>query len=171
MSATAKKRKAKAAVSVAGRIGHKRSDMRYRDETGTEWASKLESDVYEWLTRNAASARKAESGRDSVAYQTAVRGGTCGECGCTRILQNHTYTPDIFAVDAWPNKPGPVTLEVKGFLRAKDKRILRAVVKAGVISNMCLLFGRRHDKTVEWAKKFLPGVALGIFAKGTIEAI
>lgn len=147
----------------AGRVGSKRWDMRYRDQWGQEWASKLESDLYAWFVANGRSVRKCESGRDSVPYQTSVVGGKCLKCGHHKVCQEHTYTPDLFVTPASADEGLSAYIEAKGYLRPKDRRILRAVNKAGVLPGLHLVLSRHHAPTVAWASKFLKGWRLWTF--------
>jgi len=167
----AARKAAKPAIISSGlRLGKGR-DMRWQTPDGKIWASKFEADVYGWLQSRGCVVRPAESGRDTVAYTTNVRDASCAGCGGRKIVQGHTYTPDLLTSDAWPAGAGPVYWETKGYLRPKDRRILRGVHKAGVLPSLFLLLQREHAATIKWATKFLKGWKLGVWTGSGIRLV
>src|SRR5690348_13622844 len=163
-----KKRTARAdAVSDGRRVGVKKSDRRWLDAHGQLWASKLESDLFEYFRSASVPVRRSDAS-DSIPYTTRVRQGRCGSCNSKDIRQEHTYTPDL-CVGAAPGlaKASGNHIEAKGYLRASDRRILRGVMQARPDFNLHLVLQRYHKGTVDWARKFLK-IPVLIFAKDTL---
>lgn len=156
------------AVETGRRVGTKKSDRRWQDNAGNIWASKLESDLFQFFQAAGAAVRKCDE-RDSVPYVTRIRQGRCGACGSDVVRQEHTYTPDL-CVDATPaiSEKGGNLIEAKGYLRPDDRRILRGVLQARPDINLHLILQRYHKPTVDWARKFLK-IPVLIFGKQGLE--
>lgn len=128
--------------------------MRWRDPEGNTWASRFEYQLFTYFRTAGADVRRCEK-RDAVDYTTRVRDASCESCGSGDISQAHTYTPDLCVRDGVFGDPLQSRVEAKGYLRASDRRILRAVVASGKGADLCLILQRQHAKTVDWAKRFL----------------
>jgi hypothetical protein len=165
-------RRLKRTETAGTRTGTKRKDYRWTDPAGIIWASRFEYEIFNWFRAAGLLIRKAESPADTVSYTTRIRSGVCGACGADgQSYQRRTYTPDLVAgyVPFIAHKSGSVYIEAKGFLRGKDRSLLRAVVQAGVRPNLCL-FIQRDAKvgkgTVStWARKFLKGVPVCLWTR------
>ena len=141
---------------IGHRVGTKRSDRRWEDDNGV-WASKLEADIFASLRGNpSVTVRRCEPGScDTVEYQSPVRSGKCLACGHRTVVQVRTYTPDFFVVP----RNGPTTagyhVEIKGYLSAADRTILRDVKAAWPNLDLRVLLQRDGKCTptksrVEW---------------------
>jgi hypothetical protein len=169
----------KKAATAGSRVGKKKSDTRWLDANGVEWDSRLESEVYESAKLANAPVRKCsqgirpgEPGSDSFDYwhQTARR-GYCRTCGGTDVGQSRTFTPDLLHDPALSSSgPGNEVhsagrseryyIDVKGYMRANKRALLRAFVKARPDIALRLLFQRDYklSKTAtitSWCRKTL----------------
>lgn len=121
------------------RVGSKSRDMRWLDPTGAEWDSKFEWQVYEAIRQSGQTAiRRTTSGKpgesDTFAYDTSVRDAKCRACGSSEVGKRRTYTPDLHSPTT--NRPADSVrghtgfyIEVKGYLRAEQRSLLRAFCK------------------------------------------
>ena len=162
----ARSRKPAAVSKTPGtRVGTKRRDMRWRAPDGTEWDSRFEYEVFLAYTAAGFQTRKATE-QDCVTYSRPVRNGVCRKCGALEVATQHRYTPDLFVIPPHAGKRGgmaqlgPFSLEVKGYLRAERRSLLRALCKAQPNLHLRLLVQRDYQVTkslslTEWARKFL----------------
>jgi hypothetical protein len=153
------------------RVGTKRSDRRWQDAKGELWDSRFESIVYERYKELGYNIRRC-SKSDTVYYTVPVRSGSCTACGSTEVGQRRTYTPDFF-IDSKGSKRKTQShyLETKGYLRPKERSLLRALCATNPGFNLRILFQRdyRASKTssiVEWAKKFLKTWHVSVWREG-----
>jgi hypothetical protein len=110
------------------RVGTKRADRRWKAPDGTVWASKFEWKVYEGLRKAGVTVRKCDS-RDTVRYIERKRNGRCLECGSNSVVQDRTYTPDLFV--STPREESPLSgyyIEAKGYFRADKRQLFRCLV-------------------------------------------
>lgn len=155
-------------VIVPGkRVGTKRSDTRWMAEDGTVWASRFEFIVYKTLKDKGYVVRKTDE-QDRMAYASGVTNGRCTECGSGRVVTERHYTPDLFVIprhsDAGQVDPkGDARrgyyLEVKGYLRADRRTLLRAFVKERPGCDLRLVVQRDYpvgkSTLVGWATRLL----------------
>lgn len=106
------------------RVGKHRSDRRWLDDNGNEWASEWEHDVYHGLRRAGYSVRRCDE-RDTISYSAPVKQGRCVECSSQRVVQDRTYTADLYVAKTpkGVSHKGPYLVECKGFF-ARDRRNL-----------------------------------------------
>ena len=90
--------------------------------------------------------------------------GVCPKCGSREVAQEHRYTPDLFVSTA--GRVGEAAtanagyyIEVKGYLRAERRSLLRAFRKAWPKSDLRLVVYRDYkvgkSTLTGWATKFL----------------
>lgn len=150
------KRSPKPAV-LGQRVGTKKSDTRWQDEEGTIWASRFEYQVYVALREHGYAVRRT-NGDDSMRYTVDVRGAKCSKCDSSCVVQERTYTPDLFVSQRDTASPG-YYVEAKGYIRAEKRRLLRGFV--GTRKDIDLRFIVQRDypvgksTLVEWARKYL----------------
>ena len=108
------------------RVGRKRADRRWIDETGQEWASKYEWETYEYLRAAGADVRKCTEG-DSITYCEPKRGCVCLECGGSDVVQERVYTPDLYIVPKGSRENEGYFIEVKGYFRGEKRRLFRCM--------------------------------------------
>src|SRR5690348_8060904 len=77
------------------RVGTKRRDMRWQDESGEVWDSRFEYEVYRGYKAAGLSIRRCTEA-DSIRYTRQVRNGVCRKCNSNSVVTEHTYTPDFF---------------------------------------------------------------------------
>ena len=126
------------------RKGTKRSDRRFIDARGQEWASELESQIYETLRADdRILVRKCASEEgDTFEYTSPIRKGKCLECSSRQIAQERTYTPDLYIrpkVKTGEYGRGYFT-EIKGYWPASKRSLFRHFLKqhGGVDSRVIL---------------------------------
>lgn len=125
------KKKAKSSL-LGKRMGTKRRDMRFIAPDGSEWDSRFEWIVYDAYKQAGSSVRRTEAGgRDTLSYSEPVRSATCDSCGATAVSKSRRYTPDLFYHTGLPdNKEEGYYIEVKGYIRAEQRSLIRAFAKA-----------------------------------------
>lgn len=163
-------RKPAAPVTPGQRVGTKRRDMRWEAE-GQTWDSRLEYEVYR-VYRDAGYDIRRCTEQDSVRYTRPVRNGLCNGCGSNEVDSVHSYTADFFVSanqkatgqqpsgNATPVAAAGHYLEVKGYLRADRRSLLRALRKARPDVDMRLIAQRDYKVTrtatlTQWARKYL----------------
>jgi hypothetical protein len=157
------------------RAGTKRSDRHWIDPEGNIWDSR-----YEYLVWRAYAAAKVNIRRatksDTFSFVLAIKRGKCGACGSDQVGQQRTYTPD-FHVAADNSEPQAVGyyIEAKGYLRPKERALLRAFYKANPDAPVRFLLQRdfpagakskrtgERSSIVQWFHKFLPNAKLAIW--------
>ena len=146
------------------RIGTKRSDMRFRSPDGSEWDSKFEWQVYDVIIRFAPKGtirRTKQGGSDTLSYTVPVRDATCNSCGETKVSKHRTYTPDLFQNGADAGRqPGSYFIEIKGYLRAAQRSLLRAFCKARPDIDLRIIYQRdfpinKKLSVTQWTAKYL----------------
>lgn len=151
-------------ITPGQRTGKKKSDFRWTAEDGTIWGSRFEFEIFSTLQAQGYAVRKTDP-QDSMGYTSRVVGGVCTQCHSGQVVQEHTYTPDLF-VDT-SNKPGRPDanvspgyyIEAKGNLLPRRRSLLRAFRKAQ--PNVDLRFilqnrGRAGKRSLlEWVQTFL----------------
>lgn len=148
------------AATPGERTGTKRRDTRWTAPDQSVWASRFEYEVYLALKAQGYEVRKTTE-KDSLRYTHPVRNGRCLQCGSGRVVSEHSYTPDLFVSTgrAADNQPSGYYLEVKGYLRAPRRALLRSFHKAR--PDIDIRFIAQRDYAVGattltgWAKKFL----------------
>jgi hypothetical protein len=153
--------------------------MRWTAPDGVEWDSRFEYEVFRQIQSEApGTVRKTipgtpdAKGCDTFSYREGIRHGSCESCGSTDVSKLRSFTPDLFYVPsdagaAW-NKhtrsgtgasPGYYA-EVKGFMRANKRSLLRAFHKVRKDIDVRYILQRNYRVTakltaVEWIVKFL----------------
>jgi hypothetical protein len=155
-------------------VKKKRSDYHYTAEDGSLWDSR-----FEWIFYTAAK----EAGLDifrctksnTFSFILPIRGGICGACESALVGQRRTYTPDFGVIPADPqHKTELHYIETKGYLRAKERSLLRSFYKTYPDISLSIILQRtypvgakRADGTkggiVDWFKKFLPNVKVYVW--------
>ena len=153
------------------KVGTRRSDRRYLDDHGTQWASEFESRVYHALRDSGNRVRKCDDS-DSIAYNTTVKQGRCLECGSSNCVQQRTYTPDLYVVGPKGERPyfdGGYYIECKGYFPADKRSLLRAVANQATGIDLRIVFQRVNRlpgtklNNVQYVFKYLKGVTPGVF--------
>ena len=106
------------------RVGRKRSDRRWLDPSGEQWASKYEWETYEHLRATGSRVRKCDSS-DTLNYTECKKLCTCVECGSGNIVQERVYTPDLHIIPKGREYSEGYYLEVKGYFRGDKRRLFR----------------------------------------------
>jgi len=142
------------------------ADRRFKADDGTIWASKYESQVYAELRRVLGSrVRKCTSGgADTFPYPSTVRGGRCLECQSGSVVQDRSYTPDLFLEQARDGSgPGPAYIEAKGYWDAHKRGLLRSAARANPDLNLIFVFAsdkwvtKGKSKYTDYIRKYFPG--------------
>ena len=146
------------------RVGTKRSDRRWLDDTGQEWASRYEYQVFCAFRDLGVNIRKCGKG-DTIEYSEPKRNNKCLECGSERVVQTRTYTPDL-CID--PDSEGGRTfIEVKGYMPAPKRKLFKDMLKGRPDIDIALVFEKdtRAPKSklryLEYTKRYfkIPAVA------------
>jgi len=156
---------AKGRLDVPGRkIGTKRRDMRWLAPDNTEWDSKLEYAVFLAYKAAGINVRRATE-EDRLFYTSPIRNGACTECDSCKVVQRHSYLPDFSVSSEDDRQRGGLQaashlVEVKGYLRAEQRSLLRSLRKARPDVDLRFIFERDYHVTsklsvTEWAKKYL----------------
>jgi hypothetical protein len=162
-----------------GKIGFKRSDRRYRSDDGQEWDSRFEWVVYNGLTSNGYSVRRCDES-DAFAYNTTVKQGRCVECGSPKVLQERTYTPDLF-VGGVKGKRATVNdsyyIECKGYFPSDKRNLFRSFANQTEGLSLRILFPSEvrlkgtKVTNVQYVKKFCKTIPVGLWDKSNEEII
>lgn len=159
------------------RKGWKRSDKRWIDGEGNEWASRFECQVYEALRDSGVNLRRCDE-RDTISYGTRVRGGACVDCGSHEVFQARTYNSDLYVLGNQPFNPGDgYLLELKGYWAAPKRTLFRSVSKQcqheGIGLRIVFESGAklRGSKLTgpEYVHKYCKGVIPGVYSKKAKE--
>ena len=157
------------------RTGTKRSDRHWTDPEGGTWDSRYEYLVWRaYRTADATIRRTTKS--DTMAFVLPIKRGKCGACGSDQVGQLRTYTPD-FHVTTHNSKHETELyyIEAKGYLRPKERSLLRAFYKTNPDAPVRYLLqsdfpaGARSKRTGErsrisqWFNKFLPKAKVSIW--------
>lgn len=156
------------------KVGTKRADRRWQDPTGEVWDSR-----YEWIVYNAYKAHGYEIRRctesDTVSFTLPIRSGSCRTCGSVEVGQRRTYTPDFYVTPPRGKRSSePYYLETKGYLRSKERSLLRALCAEKPDFNLRILFQRDHaasktSRVTQWAAKFLKPWKAGVWKENFAE--
>jgi len=127
-----------------GRVGSKRSDRRWEDETGEVWASKFEWEVFDTLSRSGRNVRRCTSS-DTISYTESRPNVSCLDCGGSNCAQNRTYTPDLFLLpQAATSDSEGYYIEVKGYFRDEKRKLFRCLRKARPDIDLRVIFASNH---------------------------
>lgn len=93
-----------------------------------------------------------------------IRDASCSGCGATQVVKRRTYTPDLHSPEAHGRDDRVYShagfyIEVKGYLRADQRSLLRAFCKARPDIDLRIVFQRDFKigatTAVAWVTKFL----------------
>lgn len=159
------------------RKGNRRADKRWIDEHGNEWDSRFEYNVYSAQTDLGYNIRRCDE-RDAISYGTPVKGGRCMDCGMQRVLQERTYTADLYVLGGQSlNKGRGYLLELKGYWPAPKRNLFRYIAQQcgneGIDLRIAFESGRAMRGTKltgpEYIRKYCKNVMAGVFNKKTGE--
>lgn len=92
--------------------------------------------------------------KETFEYFLPVYKAKCAECGSGAIQKRHTYTPDFFL-------PSGIIVETKGYFKAKDRKILKALKEQRPDLDIRIVFEangklRRNTTTTytDWCDQF-----------------
>lgn len=71
-------------------------------------------------------------------YYLKVYQATCDECGSKEVFKRHWYTPDFYLPDQ------NITLEVKGRMQSKDRKIALAMKEYHPLVDLRFIFGANN---------------------------
>lgn len=147
------------------RVGTKKRDMRWEVD-GEVYDSRFEYEVLQGLTKAGLNVRRTNDS-DSIPYTRPVRNGVCSDCGSNCVASAHSYTPDAY-VSSGKGQPDPGSevqpaayyLEVKGYMRADRRSLLRALRKARPDVDLRFIIQRDYRVTkslslAAWIVKYL----------------
>lgn len=161
-------------ISNGRKPKQKRSDYHFTGPDGSLWDSKFEYQYYT-ACKDAGIPIERCTESDTFSFTLPIRGGICGACQSTDVGQRRTLTPDFRLVsEDSEHKVVYHYIETKGYLRAKERALLRAFYKAHPDTLLSVVLQRtypvgaaRTDGTkssiVDWFKKFLPNVKVSIW--------
>lgn len=143
------------------RIGTKRSDLRCKDPKGDIWASPFEFNVYDAILLKEGFTIRRAGDSDSLAYGTAVRGGRCTKCGCDTVIQERSYTPDLYLVRKGSARDtAGFYVEVKGYLPGPKRNLFRQVkaqhpdVDLRIVAQSDHWVTKGKSRLSDWAKRY-----------------
>lgn len=165
----------KRVVTPGRRVGTKRSDKRWESPDGEMWDSKYEYEVYREFIRSGVAVRRCTKS-DTMAFVLPIKRGICGTCGSAKVGQQRHYTPDLLATTSDPQlSPKHYYIETKGYLRAKERSLLRSLYKAYPDASICVILQRDYpipsraggkpskSSIVKWFNKFLPNYKVTVW--------
>jgi hypothetical protein len=163
------KKRVKRATVEGTRVGIKRSDRRWLSPDGEEFDSKFEYEVYATFKKTPAEVYRTTKS-NTLAYTSPIRNGSCTSCGGTDVGQQRHYTPDLFVIPSdSKHKAVGYYVEVKGYLRPRERSLFRSIYKTHANVDLRFLFatdfrasGTKGSITV-WFKKFCPNWKLAIW--------
>ncbi len=146
---------------MGSKVGTKRADKRWRDNDGTVWDSEFEFRVYTSLRSlfGGRRVRRAESAEgDSFDYTTPTKQGRCLDCGSGKVVQQRTYTPDIYVIQSQTHKR--TYIETKGYFPADKRTLLRNFRKTGPSIDLIIILQRNGRATptrslAEWVGSYI----------------
>lgn len=120
------------------------ADRRYIDEENNEWDSRYEYEVYRGIQLLGFDVRRcSEEQGDTFAYQSPVVRGRCLECEGNKVVQERTYTPDLYiSGESIGPGCGGAYIEAKGYWKAPKRNLLRSVVKSNPDLSLLFIFQR-----------------------------
>lgn len=139
------------------KVGTKRSDYRYRDASGEEWASKLEYLVYSTLRASGVYVLRTTS-YDALRYSTSVKNGYCNTCGAgaSDVVQARVYTPDLVVY----TPTGKMYLEVKGYFDGPKRNLFKQALACNPTVDVRLIASNNHwvskpkTRITDWAQRY-----------------
>lgn len=163
---------------MAGRRkGQKRSDRRWIAEDGSEWDSKFEWSVFEGLRSNGYRVRRCNES-DSIAYHSPVKQGRCLECGSSSVVQERTYTADLYVVEGTAEDPGcKYLIECKGYFPSPKRSLFRALSAGLQGTGLRIVFesNQRLRGTkmtpVEYIQRYCKNVIPGVWDKKNKQVV
>lgn len=153
-----------------------RYDRRW-EVNGETWDSRLEYEIYKKAKdegipiRRTIKGKPDTSGSDTLAYWHPTRGGSCKACRSVEIGQLRQFTADllynsqVYSSGAGEEAPEDSRgerfyTEIKGYLRAPQRALLRSFVKARKDIDLRIIY--QHDFRVtatssisDWTRKCL----------------
>lgn len=89
-------------------------------------------------------------------YRTTVRSGICTKCGCKRVQQRRTYTPDFIVPR---DGKADLIIEAKGILDSTTRSKMRDIRRENPTADIRFLFDgkatwKRSQKMAAWAEKY-----------------
>jgi hypothetical protein len=159
--------------SVRGnRVGTKRSDRRWEAD-GELWDSRFEYIFYTTAKKALLPIERCTES-DTLSFTLPIRGGKCGACGSASVSQQRTYTPDFRLVSYNSERKAVYHyIETKGYLRAKERSLLRSFYQAHPDLGLSFILQRSYRVTkpsrsgdgsiVAWLTKFLPNVKVYVW--------
>jgi len=158
--------------SLREQVGHKkgtkRSDKHWVDPEGAVWDSRYEYLVYKGFQDAGAKVRRTTKS-DTFSFTLPIRGASCASCGSAKVGQLRHYTPDIHVTPRnSKHKAECYYVEAKGFLRAKQRSLLRAFYKENPDSSVRYVLQRdyptgavskrtgQRSSIIKWFNKYLP---------------
>lgn len=164
-----KRRIVRKPVNYGHRTGTKRSDRHWTDPEGNIWDSRYEYLVFRAYAEVKGLNVRRTTKSDTMAFVLSIARGQCLACGATTVGQQRTYTPDLHVTpsDTEPQAE-PYYIEAKGYLRPKERSLLRAFYKAHPDAPVRFLLQRdfpagakskvtgTRSSIVQWFAKFLP---------------
>ena len=123
----------------------KRGNRQFIDPTGDVWDSQFEWHVYTGLRDQGYTVRRCDQ-RDSIAYHTPVKEGSCLECDGTEVVQRRVYTPDLWVVE--PEQADDAStrrgyfVECKGYFPQQRRAMLRCVAEQHPGIDLRFLFSK-----------------------------
>jgi len=135
-----------------------RNDYRYTAEDGSVWDSKYEHAVYtNLLAQNILVDRGRRGPIDTFPYFQYTKSGLCRDCGSTKVGKQRSYTPDLFRHTVRPESENSrdqgYWIEVKGYIRAPERSLLRSFVKERPDVDLRFIFQRDFYVTKPTAKR------------------
>ena len=128
---------------MAGRVGSKRSDRRWKDPDGTVWPSRFEWEVYSTLKASGVDVRRCDAG-DTIDYSEPKPNVSCLECGSSECAQNRKYTPDLYITTSTPDGASGYYVEVKGYFRNEKRKLFRCLRASRPDIDLRIIFGSNH---------------------------
>lgn len=150
--------KSKPAAPEGKRIGTKRSDLRFQSPDGQVWASPFEWRVYDAVKRSGRDIRRATSA-DTVDYNTSVKHGRCTQCSSDSVVQERTYTPDLYIGSQGSGRAG-YFVETKGHFPGPKRNLFRQVkaqtpdIDLRIIASSDHWVSKGKTRLSDWAKRF-----------------
>ena len=154
----------------------KRSDRHWIAPDGELWDSRYEYLVYIKFRQEGINIQRCDKS-DSFSFTLPIRGGKCGDCGSDQVGQQRTFTPD-FRIVSEDSKHPTVSyyLEAKGYIRAKERSLLRAFNKAHPSADVRYILQSAYRASkptassdgsiVTWFSKFMKGKTVYVWNAG-----
>lgn len=131
------------------------------DPSGDVWASPFEFNVYDAIKLAGKHSIRRAGDSDALTYSTSVKLGRCEKCGSHTVVQDRTYTPDLYLIrETGQAGQERYFVEVKGYLPGPKRNLFRQVkaqhpnVDLRIVAQSDHWVTKGKTRLSDWAKRY-----------------